>query len=161
MNNHYLFPSDIYVSKAPSIVTTVLGSCVSVCLWDYVRKIGGINHYLLPQWNGEDEAMPKYGDVAIEQLINKMLTHGCRKADMQAKVFGGSEQIVTSGVGYKIGYHNSQIASKLMKEYGIPVVGYSVNGNRGRRIQFLTHTGEVYLKFLGAPDSHIIRASEG
>ena len=63
---HYLYPSALFVKKEGHMVTTVLGSCVAVCLYDKVMGIGGINHYMLPFWNGNELASPKYGNIAIE-----------------------------------------------------------------------------------------------
>ena len=70
-------------------MTTVLGSCVSICLWDAHARVGGINHYLLPLWNGEGLPTPKYGNIAIERLIDKVRGLGGGKK-LVAKVFGGS-----------------------------------------------------------------------
>jgi chemotaxis protein CheD len=149
MKSHYLFPSNIFVSKDPFIVTTVLGSCISVCLYDQVLKIGGLNHFMLPLWNGEGLATPKYGNIAIEKLIIKLENIGCCRGNLIAKVFGGAEQLTSGGGAFQIGIRNAQVALEKLKEEKIPVISYCINGNRGRKIQFLTHTGEVYMKFLG------------
>ncbi len=59
-NTHYLHPGNLFAHRTPHIVTTILGSCVAVCLWDPINNIGGINHYMLPLWNGEGLPVPKY-----------------------------------------------------------------------------------------------------
>ena len=87
IEQHYLYPSALFASARPHKVVTVLGSCVSVCLWDPFLRIGGINHYMLPLWNGEGLASPKYGNIAIEKLIERMLYLGSRKSNLQAKIW--------------------------------------------------------------------------
>jgi len=83
-NTHYLIAGSLFAHKERHMVTTVLGSCVSVCLWDCVRKRGGINHYMLPFWNGEGLASPKYGNIAIAKLIEKMLEFGSDRRNLRA-----------------------------------------------------------------------------
>ena len=87
-NSHFLLPGNLFVHEEEYTVLTVLGSCISVCLWDPRRKIGGINHYMLPFWNGEGLASPRFGNIAIIKLIEKMLAHGADRHNLQAKVFG-------------------------------------------------------------------------
>ena len=72
LGKHYLYPSALFAEKTPFMVDTVLGSCVAVCLFDNQLKIGGINHYMLPFWNGNGLASPKYGNIATEKLVEKM-----------------------------------------------------------------------------------------
>lgn len=145
LNKHYLYPSTIFVNKDPYKVVTVLGSCISICLYDTRLKVGGINHYMLPLWNGNGLASPKYGNVAIKKLIKLMESVGCTKKDMIAKVFGGANQINSS---VKIGDRNAQIAVDLMKEEGIKIVAKSVGGTIGRKIIFDTFTSEVMMKYV-------------
>src|SRR5688572_13771956 len=93
---YYLFPSTIFAELLPHQVKTILGSCVAVCLFDQVLNYGGINHYMLPWWNGNGMPSPKYGDIAIERLIDKMLFLGSQKKNLVAKIFGGASQHVYS-----------------------------------------------------------------
>jgi GGDEF domain-containing protein/chemotaxis receptor (MCP) glutamine deamidase CheD len=89
--SHYLYPGGIFAADPrPHRVTTVLGSCVSVCLWDRVRGVGGINHFLLPLWNGDGLPTPRYGNIAIAALIDRMLALGCSRENLRAKLFGGA-----------------------------------------------------------------------
>lgn len=83
------------------MVKTILGSCVAICLWDKRLKIGGINHYMLPAWNGNDLASPKYGNIALDKLIERLQAMGSRVEDLQAKIFGGGE-LLDSGKGTAI-----------------------------------------------------------
>src|SRR5262245_44449231 len=86
--NAYLHPGQIFATAEPCEVTTVLGSCVAVLLYDPVRCAGGASHYLLPY--AEREGSLRYGNIAIAQLLSRMLALGCRQRNLLAKVFGGA-----------------------------------------------------------------------
>ena len=143
MTRHFLYPSTMFASAQPSEVTTILGSCVAVCLWDRYLGIGGINHYMLPTWNGMELASPKYGNIAIERLTERMLQLGCKKNNLVAKVFGGGEVITVSSSSMHIGERNIMVAEEMLLEQNIPIIGRSTGGKNGRKIIFNTHTGEV------------------
>jgi len=148
IEQHFLYPSALFASARPHKVVTVLGSCVAVCLWDPVLCVGGINHYMLPLWNGDGLASPKYGNIAIEKLIERMLHLGCRKDNLKAKVFGGGEVIETNISSFRIGERNIAIAKELLAEHRIPIVAQSLGGKNGRKLVFLTATGEVFQKII-------------
>jgi len=143
---HYLFPGALFVDARPHLVTTVLGSCVSVCLWDSVLKVGGINHYLLPLWNGEGLSTPKYGNVAIEKLIAGMLNLGCNKKNVIAKVFGGAALWKNQPGLLRVGERNAELAESLLRENNIPIVGSDLLGEQGRKLIFNTETGAVLMR---------------
>ncbi|MBP8849196.1 MAG: chemotaxis protein CheD [Breznakibacter sp.] len=145
---HFLYPSSLFVSKEPYLVKTILGSCVAICIWDKRLKIGGLNHYMLPTWNGNDLASPKYGNIAIDKLIEKMVFYGSRVEDLQAKVFGGGEMMDTGKSKMLIGERNIRIAKLMLEERKIPIIASSTGGKLGRKILFFTDTGEVRHKFL-------------
>jgi chemotaxis protein CheD len=146
--NHFLHPSTIWISNEPQWVTTILGSCVSVCLFDKKKCIGGINHFMLPYWNGEGLESPRYGNVAIAQLFQKMLGFGGKKEDIVCKIFGGAELLTEQVSVFNVGRRNIELAHKLISELGIPVTGSSTGGKLGRKIHFNTGTGEVLQKYL-------------
>ena len=131
----------MFASAQPAEVTTILGSCVAVCLWDRYLGIGGINHYMLPTWNGMELASPKYGNIAIERLTEKMLQLGCKKNNLVAKVFGGGEVITVTSSSMHIGERNIMVAEEMLQEQNIPIIGRSTGGKNGRKIIFNTHTG--------------------
>ncbi len=133
----------MFASAQPAEVTTILGSCVAVCLWDRYLGIGGINHYMLPTWNGMELASPKYGNIAIERLTEKMLQLGCKKNNLVAKVFGGGEVITVTSSSMHIGERNIMVAEEMLQEQNIPIIGRSTGGKNGRKIIFNTHTGAV------------------
>jgi len=143
---HYLFPGTLFVHKSPHLVTTVLGSCISVCLWDARCHIGGINHYLLPLWNGEGLPTPKYGNIAIEKLIEKMLNLGCEKHQLKAKVFGGAAMWEQKGGLITVGERNIALAWDTLAEQNIPIVSSDVGGRLGRKLIFNSGTGEVMMR---------------
>lgn len=145
---HFLYPAEMYISKTPYQVNTILGSCVAVCLYDPVLKIGGINHYMLPYWNGQGLASPKYGNIAIDRLIDKMISLGCDKKNLKAKVFGGGEVIETNVVQFHIGQRNIDVARSMLEELKIPIVSSSLGGKLGRKIEFFTESGDVRQKYV-------------
>lgn len=149
LGKHYLYPSALFAEKAPHMVDTVLGSCVAVCLFDQQLRIGGINHYMLPFWNGNGLASPKYGNIATEKLIEKMLRNGATTQNMVAKIFGGANQMNTS---LRIGDQNIEIARQTLANYGIKVVAENVGGDVGRKLRYNTGTGQVMMKFLTKSD---------
>lgn len=129
-------------------VTTILGSCVSVCLWDPGQRTGGMNHYIFPHWNGEGLASPKYGNVAIVKLIDLMMDLGSKKRHLRAKIFGGASTIMHSRGLLNVGERNIQLSQDVLKEEGIPIISSDVGGRFGRKIIFDTETGSVLVKMI-------------
>jgi len=148
IKTHYLYPSAIFADKEAHLVDTILGSCVSVCLYDPVNKLGCINHYMLPFWNGTGLASPKYGNIAIKKIIDKMVEMGSIPKNIEAKIFGGGEVIETQSNLFKIGERNIEIAINTLKEHKIKITGQSVGGKSGRKIRFNTETGVVLMKVI-------------
>lgn len=144
----YLYPANLVVPTPPVEVHTILGSCVAVCLYDKKNQIGGINHYMLPFWNGQGLPSPKYGNIAIEKLIDKLTHIGGEKAFFIAKVFGGGEVIQTMNNQFNIGQRNILVAEEILHEYKIPIVAQSTGGKLGRKIVFNTKTGEVVQRYV-------------
>lgn len=144
---HYLYPSALYASTSPTKITTVLGTCVAVCLFDKKLRIGGINHYMLPLWNGDGLASPKHGNIAIEKLIERMIELGSNRSDLKAKVFGGKTDNEGESV-YNIGQRNIDIAFSVLSENKISIVGSNVGGPYGRKLMYISNTGDVFMKYL-------------
>jgi chemotaxis protein CheD len=145
VTKYYLFPSTIAADKQFDEIDTVLGSCIAVCLYDTKLKIGGMNHYMLPLWNGEGLASPKYGNIAINKLVEKMMKMGSSRQNLIAKVFGGANQINSST---NVGERNAQIAREQLATLGIRLVLENTGGTIGRKIKFNTCTGVVLMMFL-------------
>jgi len=147
-NPYFLFPGTLYASSGPFQITTILGSCVAICLYDPIKKIGGMNHYMLPLWSGKGLASPKFGNIALSKLIEQMIAMGTKKQNLKAKVFGGGVVIQTQSQQFNIGKKNIDIAFKLLDQENIPVIASSTGGNHGRKILFETHTGKVRQKII-------------
>ncbi len=145
---HYLYPSAIFASPHPYEVSTVLGSCVSICLWDTQLKFGGINHFMLPLWNGEGLPTPKYGNIAFEKLLEKMQYLGSSHTNLVAKVFGGAKQLEKGNSIFNVGERNILMTFDILKEFNVPVISQHTGGDKGRKIKFYTHSGEVHMKLL-------------
>jgi len=144
----FLLPGAIKVTKHPMEITTLLGSCVAVCLWDKELHYGGINHYLMPFWNGNGLASPKYGNIAIERLVNNMMLLGCQQKNIIAKVFGGASVLNSSENSFAIGARNIKFQEDELKNYGIKTVASSLGGVLGRKIVFNTETGLIKMKYI-------------
>lgn len=147
---HYLHPGQLLAAKTPHAVSTILGSCVAVCLWDRRLGQGGINHFLLPDWtNGSGAASPRFGNVALEELIERILEMGSRREDLAAKVFGGACVLESfrRREGH-LGSANVALARRFLAQVGIQVVAEDVEGTRGRRVMYHTDTGDAWVKLL-------------
>jgi len=148
IGEYYLFPSTLFAETLPHQVKTILGSCVAVCLFDQVLHHGGINHYMLPWWNGNGMPSPKYGDIAIERLIEKMIFLGSKKGNLVAKIFGGANQLTYGKLEDTVGERNIVTAEKMLSEHGIRIIGRNTGGEIGRQIIFHTQTNQVFMKYL-------------
>lgn len=146
--SHFLYPAALFAPDEPHFINTILGSCVAVCLWDPTLNKGGMAHYMLPLWNGEGLASPKYGNIAIERLLEKLQSFGSRKYNVKAKIFGGGEVIDTQTPYFNIGRRNIELAEEMLGDLRIPIVGSSTGGKRGRKIIFNTFTGEVRQRYV-------------
>lgn len=167
----YLHAGGLYVSDRGALVTTVLGSCVSVCLWDegaprvgeideqddeqddeQPHCIGGINHFMLPAQFSDEQATNRHGNIAVRALVREMLTLGAEVRRMRAMVCGGGRVLGQSGrsaagmdmtVGMNIGELNIERAFDELSDLGICVVSSCTGGAYGRKIVFDTKTGCV------------------
>jgi len=145
---HFLYPGTLFADAKPHKVSTVLGSCVAICFWDRALLIGGINHFMLPLWNGEGLATPKYGTIANAKLLERMYAMGSKKHNLVAKVFGGGEIIESTNHQFNIGERNAMNALQFLHDEGITIAGQSLGGKLGRKILYNTQTGEVLHKFI-------------
>jgi len=136
----------------PTLLLTVLGSCVSVCLWDCVLHQGGMNHFVLPHAHGE-AATARWGDVAVPQLVAGLRALGSRLPDLRAKLFGGAAVLNGSSDRESIGGQNVRVALSLLHQFGIPVMARRTGGQRGMTIRFDTGSGGVLVRHLAAAGS--------
>ncbi|MBI4714613.1 MAG: chemotaxis protein CheD [Nitrospirae bacterium] len=119
-----------------------------VCLWDPDLRIGGMNHYLLPFWNGEGLPTPRFGSVAIPKLMERVENLGADRSRLVAKVFGGASFFNNPMGLLGVGERNIQVAVHHLEDLGIPVAARHVGGERGRKIIFNTETGRVLMRLL-------------
>jgi chemotaxis protein CheD len=143
----FLLPGTLHCAAEPTVVATILGSCVAVCLWDSARRIGGMNHFLLPRSIG-NEADERYGDFAIERLVAGMRILGSRIDDLRAKLFGGANVLPFGPASVTVGAQNVEAASQLMRRHRIPVVARRVGGRSGLRIWQDTRSGAVAVRMI-------------
>ena len=139
-HHHYLDRGCIYVSTGAGTLQTVLGSCVSVCLWDDGRKCGGMNHYVYPQTSQKEVATAKYGNVAIVALLKLMQEEGCTMESLTAQIIGGGHP---EGLLDSTGWRNVEVARKMLKERRIAVLSEDVGGCVGRKVAFDMATGHI------------------
>jgi chemotaxis protein CheD len=131
------------VSDDPGVVfTTILGSCVAACIHDPVAGVGGLNHFLLPgdTRGAAANEHERYGVHLMELLVNGLMKKGARRDRLEAKLFGGAKMMERLS---DIGKLNASFAERFLKHEGIRVVGGSLGGERGRRIQFSPVSGRA------------------
>jgi chemotaxis protein CheD len=147
---HYLHAGQYFASDQPTAVTTILGSCVAVCLWNPRLRVGGMNHFLLPDWAGRGRASPRFGNVAIASLIENLLSLGSKLTNLEAKIFGGASVIDThrTGEGHLLGDRNINVARLVLKEEKIAILNEDVGGHVGRKVIYHTDSGEAWVKKL-------------
>ena len=145
----YLYPGELIVSQAPCTLSTVVGSCVSVFLWDARRRAGGMNHYLLPRDLRPHELSPRFGNTAIRQLVDKLAAMGSEPAALVAKVFGGAHVLGNPAQGEcHLGRQNAELALEMLESIHIPVLASAVGGTRGRRVVACISDGSAWVKEL-------------
>ncbi len=148
----YIGPGEFYASREDVVISTLLGSCISVALYDPDLKIGGLNHFMLPfphAVTGEIlSTNAKYGVNAMEVLINDILKKGGQKNKLKAKVFGGSAVLdYQKEATYNIPKMNISFAFEFLDTERIPVEAYSVGGTRPRKIFFFPREARILMKY--------------
>lgn len=153
-----IMPGEFFVSREDIVIGTVLGSCVSACIWDGGARVGGMNHFMLP---GEDSsrsitaASGRYGAFAMEQLINELMKRGARKASMEAKVFGGGA-VLRQLTSINVGERNASFVLDFLKLEGVRVMSQDLLDVHPRRVAFFPATGRVLCKKLVTADATLV-----
>ncbi|HKD50017.1 MAG TPA: chemotaxis protein CheD [Candidatus Acidoferrum sp.] len=144
-NSHFLHAGQVYVSQSHESIVVILGSCAAVCIWDPGSAIGGASHYLLPNWDGRGVASPRYGNVAITALLQKLTESGAHKQQLRAKVFGGGclfgSMRGENAIREHLGKRNIQVALEILAKEHIPVVSAEAGLDKGQRVVFHPNTG--------------------
>lgn len=142
----YITQGEEAVSDDRSVViSTVLGSCVSFCIWDPENGVGGMNHLLLPDMVGDAGGVDSAGAIAMERLINGMVRCGADRRRLNAKLFGGGSML--AGLT-DIGARNAEFGRAYLRREGIPCVGESTGGRNARRVKFWPSTGRAQQRFV-------------
>lgn len=141
LQDYFLSPGYIYLSEEPSLISTVVGSCVAVSLWDCKKECGAMAHFLYPSTDERSQASAKYGNVAIQYLIKLFLVEGSKIKNLRAQIFGGATS-PNGGCG-RIGTDNVRIAKRMLARRRIPVISEDVGGSMGRKIVYNTLKNEA------------------
>jgi chemotaxis protein CheD len=143
---------DVVVCKEPAVLETVLGSCVSVCLYDESLKAGGMNHFLVPYVMSGLKKPAYSGEESIKRLIDGFIRTGANLSHIKAKVFGGGKVIKGIGEDINVGVENVKVAREMLKKYGIIIVKELACPDYAVKVVFYTATGRVFVKKLKEVD---------
>ncbi|MGH6674128.1 MAG: chemoreceptor glutamine deamidase CheD [Xanthobacteraceae bacterium] len=157
-----VFPGEFYVTeKSDEILVTVLGSCVAACIRDPVAGVGGMNHFMLPHHSsgmwGDDLRSTRFGNFAMEKLVNELIKAGCSRARMEIKVFGGGNVTESSNA---IGSENADFVLRYLTAEGLRCAAQDLGGTQPRRIHYYPATGRVVRRLLGAGERIVISREE-
>ena len=167
MNTHFdshfnkqvvtILPGEFFSTTKPVLISTVLGSCISIALYDPTLKLGGLNHFMLPTTNKcreiSFEEQGRYGDFAMELLINDMLSKGSRKENLKAKIFGGGNVLDNGGYNKnRTGLNNISFALDYLQTEKIPVLANDTGGIFPRKIFYDPQSFKIYLKRIQRSD---------
>ena len=141
-----VLPGEYFVSGENIVIMTVLGSCIAACLWDSRARVGGMNHFMLPESDSTDVS-GRYGSYAMELLINEMLKLGARRETMQAKIFGGG-QVMANFTTMNVGERNTSFVVNYLQTERIPIVSEDVLDIYPRKVVFFPATGKAMVKRL-------------
>jgi chemotaxis protein CheD len=157
-----VYPGEYQVTSKPDeTLVTVLGSCVSACIRDPVTGFGGMNHFMLAEdqdgkW-GSEVMSARYGNYAMEKLINELIKSGCPRERMEIKVFGGGNVIDSRQA---VGTKNSEFVLRYLGDEGLKCTAKDLGGDFPRRIQYTPATGRVVRRLLGRTDANPIAHDE-
>ena len=157
-----VFPGEHYVTgKSEEMLVTILGSCVSACVRDPLAAVGGMNHFMLPNytagcWDSTSDSM-RYGNVAMERLINDILARGGMRNRLEIKVFGGGN--VMGGTA-NIGHRNADFVEEYLAAESLPITARHLRGSMPRRLHYFPATGRVMLQELKRTDSDAVVRNE-
>lgn len=139
-------PGEHYVANEDVVITTVLGSCISACIYDPVMRLGGLNHFMLPAGEADHiGSSSRYGLFAMEQLINDMMKQGCQRQDMQVKLTGGGNMMV--GLS-DIGQQNIDFILKYIEDEGLNLIASDLGGDQARRVAYFPLEGRMLVNKL-------------
>ena len=151
-----VLPGEYFVHDTDILVTTTLGSCIAACLWDRERRIGGMNHFMLPEGAGDSG---RYGSYAMELLINELMKRGASRLTLEAKVFGGGA-VIKGMSSLNVGERNTRFAVDYLQTERIPIVSRDVLEIYPRKVCFLPASGKALVKRLRPSQDDALLAQE-
>jgi chemotaxis protein CheD len=149
-----ILPGEYFVHHEDLLIMTTLGSCIAACLWDRHAKVGGMNHFMLPEGDGG-----RYGSYAMELLINELMKRGASRGALEAKVFGGG-QVISGMNTMNVGERNTQFVLDYLKTEHITVVSKDVMDVYPRKVCFLPASGKAMVKRLAPTNAAGVVAQE-
>ena len=156
-----VLPGEYFVYHEDILIMTTLGSCIAVCLWDRHARVGGMNHFMLPEGhgNGAGTSSGRYGSFAMEILVNEMLKLGATRSTMEAKVFGGG-QVISGMNSMNVGERNTAFVLDYLKAERMPIVSRDVLDIHPRKVCFLPASGKALVKRLATANNEALQAIE-
>jgi chemotaxis protein CheD len=142
-----VLPGEFYASNEELLVTTTLGSCIAACLWDRQRRVGGMNHFLLPDAGGGNGASGQYGAYAMDLLIGELVKRGAHRSSMEAKIFGGGA-VIEGMNAINVGERNTQFVIDYLRTERIQIVSKDVLDIYPRKVCFMPVSGRAMVKKL-------------
>jgi len=152
-----VLPGEYFVSNEDIVIMTVLGSCIAACVWDSRLRIGGMNHFMLPEGAGDTSG--RYGSYAMELLINEMVKMGSSREYMQAKVFGGGA-VISGFTTMNVGERNTKFVLDYLATERIPIVSKDVLDIYPRKVVFFPVTGKAMVKRLAHAHPETLESQE-
>jgi len=145
----YLHAGQLHVATEPTEITTVLGSCVAVCVWDAVAQVGGMCHFMLPDAIGGKADSARFAKYALPELVDRIVAKGGLRHRIQARVYGGGTMLNTATSENDLGSKNVKAATEWLESARVPVIEQEVRGNHGRRVVFRTNDGSATVRRVG------------
>lgn len=152
-----VLPGEYFVTGSEMVIMTVLGSCIAACIWDPQARVGGMNHFMLPE--GGDDTSGRYGSFAMELLINEMIKLGARRETMLAKVFGGG-QVMHSFTTMNVGERNTRFVLDYLQTERIAVVSKDVLDIHPRKVCYFPVSGKAMVKRLAHSHPETLESQE-
>ena len=152
--------AEMIVAGNPTIISTTVGSCIALCMYDPMNRIGGMVHIVLPKKEDFDkeniDSVQRYADTAVPALLSALISKGAKKEYIKAKIAGGANMFpILNHPILKIGVNNANVVKKKLADLGIPLVAEDTGGNRGRIIEFEVGSGTMKISTMDGKERKI------
>ncbi len=152
---------EFYASREPMVVETLLGSCVAACLYDPLNRVGGMNHFLLPRKCQDDPALARYGEYAMEMLIDRIVELGGKRFNLRAKVFGAASVLKMAETRHSVPRANERFVREFLTTHDIPLLGERMGGEHPIKVRMSTDTGKALVRAIPRTQLDRLLANEG